>query len=405
MAHRRVSGAVDLLPSGRWRGRFRGPDGHRHTAVFRTKADADAWLASQHVDTSRGSWIDPREGRRTFACWASTWLATTVHLKAKTRVGYESILRAHVLPAFADCQVARIDQPAVKAFLAETVASGAAPGTVRSIRQVLRLVVETAVGAKALAGNPCDGVKLPRSAKAEMHFLSEDEVEKLASAITYPEKHPSGNGAAPGGRTEFPEYSLLVRFAAYTGLRAGELGALRTSRLDLLRRRVEVTESVSEVKGRLVFGPTKTYQNRSVPIPRFLCEEITFALAGKSRGEFVFSAPEVGPLRHGNFYARHYKPALRRAGLPETVRFHDLRHTFAGFLIAEGAHPRAIMERMGHSSITVTLNTYGHLLPGLEERLTEALDARGREARAGAGPVGSRVGHERVVALRPTSAK
>ena len=87
------------------------------------------------------------------------------------------------------------------------------------------------------------------------------------------------------------------------------------------------------------------------------------------------------------------------------MRFHDLRHTFAGFLIAEGAHPRAIMERMGHSSITVTLNTYGHLLPGLEERLTEALDARGREAKAGSGSVGSRVGHERVVALRPTSAK
>ena len=95
------------------------------------------------------------------------------------------------------------------------------------------------------------------------------KVEKLATATTYPEKHPSGNGAAPSGRTEFPEYSLLVRFAAYTGLRAGELGALRVCRLDLLRRRVEVTESVSEVKGHLVFGPTKTYQNRSVPIPVF----------------------------------------------------------------------------------------------------------------------------------------
>jgi len=149
---------------------------------------------------------------------------------------------------------------------------------------------------------------------------------------------------------------------------------------------------VSEVKGRLVFGPTKTYQSRSVQIPRFLCEEITFALAGKSPDEVVFSAPEGGPLRHGNFYARRFKPALRRAGLPEAVRSHDLSHTFARFLIAKGAHPRALMERMGHSSITVTLNTYGHLLPGLEERLTEALDARGTEAKAGSGSVGSRAG-------------
>jgi integrase len=238
-----------------------------------------------------------------------------------------------------------------------------------------------------------------------MHFLSENEVEELATAITYPEKHPSGHGAAPSGRTEFPEYALLVRLAAYTGLRAGELGALRTCRLDLLRRRVEVTESVSEVRGRLVSGPTKTYQNCSVPIPRFLCEEIALELAGKGPSELVFSAPEGGPLRHGNFYARHFKPALRRAGLSDAVRFHDLRRTFAGFCIAEGAHPRAIMERMGHSSITVTLNTYGHLLPGLEERVTEALDARAREARAAAGLVGSRLGHECVVTLRQGSAK
>jgi hypothetical protein len=101
---RRVSGAVDRLPSGRWRGRFRGLDGHRHTAVFRTKADADAWLANQQVDRARGSWIDPREGRRTFDYWAVSWLSTTVHLKAKTRVGYESILRTHLVPAFGGCR-------------------------------------------------------------------------------------------------------------------------------------------------------------------------------------------------------------------------------------------------------------------------------------------------------------
>ena len=150
-----------------------------------------------------------------------------------------------------------------------------------------------------------------RPSVARSRTGAEREGRETRTAITYPEKHPSGNGAAPSGRTEFPEYSLLVRFAAYTGLRAGELGALRVGRLDLLRRRVEVTESVSEVKGHLVFGPTKTYQNRSVPIPRFLCEEIALALTGKGPDDFVFSAPEGGPLRHGNFYARHFKPALR----------------------------------------------------------------------------------------------
>ena len=95
-----------------------------------------------------------------------------------------------------------------------------------------------------------------------MNFLTEDEVEKLATAITYPENHPSGRGAAPSGRTEFPEYGLFVRFAAHAGPARASSGSLRTCPLDLLRRRVEVTESLSEVKGRLVFGPTKTYLTR-----------------------------------------------------------------------------------------------------------------------------------------------
>ncbi len=112
-----------------------------------------------------------------------------------------------------------------------------------------------------------------------------------------------------------------------------------------------------------MFGPTKTYQTRSVPLPRFLCEEIGPMLAGKDRDDFVFPGPEGGPMRHGNFYARHFKPAVVQGGLPPGVRVHDLRHTHAGFLIADGTHPRAIMERMGHSSITVTLNTYGHICP------------------------------------------
>ena len=163
----------------------------------------------------------PREGRRAFDYWAATWLSTTVHLKAKTRVGYESILRTHLMPAFGKSQVSRIDQPAIKVFFADMTASGAAPGTIRSVRQVLRLVLATAVDGKALASNPCDGVKLPRFAKSDMHFLTEGQVEDLATAIAPPETRAGGNGAVPDWRIELPEYGLLARFAAYTGRTSG----------------------------------------------------------------------------------------------------------------------------------------------------------------------------------------
>ncbi len=137
----------------------------------------------------------------------------------------------------------------------------------------------------------------------------------------------------------------------------------------------------------LVYGPTKTYERRSVPIPRAMCDELGAYLATRPADPeaFVFTAPDGGPLRHHNFYARHFRPAVVAARLPERMRFHDLRHTCAALLInAEPpAHPVAVMKRLGHSSITVTYDTYGHLFPALEEALTDSLDRSYRQSRPG----------------------
>src|SRR4029077_18516866 len=129
---------------------------------------------------------------------------------------------------------------------------------------------------------------------------------------------------------------------------------------------------------------TKTYARRTVRLPQFLVEELTVYLghAANDADAFVFTAPAGGPLRHNLFYQRAFRPALRRAGLADGLRFHDLRHTCAALLIAQGAHPKAMQERLGHSSITVTLDRYGHLFPSLDEALTEGLDGTYRAALA-----------------------
>jgi len=382
MAKRAHFGSVRKLPSGRYQAshlhnatRHTGPD------TFRTKGDAQAWLSGVETDIRRGTWVNPSEGRQTVAYWAERWLATTVHLRATTKRGYEVALRTHVLPTFGHEPVSRIDQPAVKAWVAELAHPGSAPGTIAGVRKVLRLVLGTAVDAEALATNPCDRVRVPRGRREEMHFLSAEQVEALADAIEHPPVRRAGHGASPTGRHHFPEYAALVRFAAYSGLRAGEIAGLRVRRLDLLKGKAEVAEALTDVDGTLVSsGTTKTSKVRTVPIPRFIAEALAPLLTGKSPVDYVFTSPEGGPLRHSNFYRWHFRPAVGRAGLPAGVRFHDLRHTYAGFLIAQGAHPKAIMERMGHSSITVTLDRYGHLLPSLEEHLTEALNRSGKAA-------------------------
>lgn len=355
---------VRKLGAGKWEASYRDPQRRERIKTFRTRAEADRWLATVKTDLTRGDYVDPRLARTEFGHWAAEWLATTAHLRPKTRVGYESDLRVHVLPAFSHRPVGSIQQVDVRRFVADMIANGAAPGTVRNARKVLRLVLGTAEGSGAIRSNPCNGVRVPTSPKVEMVFLSPEQVESLATAIG-------------------PRFSTLVRLAAYTGLRAGEICALRVGRLDLLRGRILVAESVTEVEGHgLVFGEPKTNERRSVTLPAFLREELGSYLAGRTAGasDFVFPSSSGGVLRYKMFYKRVFKPAVAAAGLPTATRFHDLRHTCASLCIALGAHPKAIQERLGHSSITVTLDRYGHLFPKLDEALTERLDTLRNQA-------------------------
>jgi integrase len=350
--------AIKKLPNGRWEASYRDPTGRERVKHHRTRADADRWLTGIKSQLNTGDFIDPRRGRRLFADWADDWLSTTAHVRPKTRAHYESILRIHVLPAFADQPISAVTPAVVRRFIAQRTDSGAAPGTVRSVRKVLRLVLATAVADGALRANPCDGVRVPASPRAEMVFLGAEQIEALATAID-------------------ERYSTLVRLAAYTGLRAGEICALRVGRVDLDTSRITVAESVTEVPVLgLHFSEPKTYERRSVTLPAFLADELAEHLTSRpdDPSALVFTAPEGSTLSHKNFYRRHYKPAVRVAGLPAETRFHDLRHTCAALCIALGAHPKAIQERLGHSSITVTLDRYGHLFPKLDETLTARLD-------------------------------
>ena len=361
----------------RWDVRYRDPSKRARVRTFHRKADAQKFANVVEADITRGDWLDPQLGRETFGQWADRWVPTIAGLTPKTRESYESIVRRHLRPRFEDTPVNRIDHPTVVALVAELNSSGAGAGTVRNIRDVLRLILELARRSGAIKVNPVEGAKAPKKPPAEMVFLNADQIMTLADEVTNP---PIRRGGGEHRRPSFPERGLLVRFTGFTGLRSGEIVALRTKAVDLLHGRVHVVASATEAYGKLQFGPPKTYQRRAVPLPQALVDEMATHLAARASDDFVFTSSRGGPLRHSNFYARQFKTAVLRAGLPEATRFHDLRHSYAAMLIAEGAHPRAIMERMGHSTIQVTLGTYGHLFPSLEEALTDALDDVYRKA-------------------------
>lgn len=149
------------------------------------------------------------------------------------------------------------------------------------------------------------------------------------------------------------------------------------------------------VSGHVEVGPTKTHARRTVGLPRTICDDLAEHLAALAAGQdaplsddqLVFTAPMGGALRRDLLRKRYIRPAVERAGLASGLRLHDLRHTSVSLLIELGAHPKLIQERLGHSSITVTMDVYGHLFSSLTEAVTERLDEVFAAARSADLPV------------------
>jgi integrase len=144
---------------------------------------------------------------------------------------------------------------------------------------------------------------------------------------------------------------------AYAGLRWGEVAALRVHRVDLARRRLEVDEANTEVGGHVVEGTTKNHERRSVPIPRFLADELAEHLVGKKPDDLVFTSPKGGVLRNTNFRSRFFDPAAEQAGLAGLTP-HELRHTAASLAVQAGANVKVVQQMLGHASAAMTLDVY-----------------------------------------------
>ena len=353
---RRVRDGIDRLPSGHWRARLGLEDGSRSSATFNTKVEADAWLAAQRTDQSRGAWVDPRRGELTFGGWVEAWWSTTTNLRPSTRARDRGYIDRYLLPVFQAYTVGSISQLEVRGWVAGLTDDGLAPATVVKAYQILAKIMGAAVDGGLIATTPCRRVPLPRVERHEMRFLTTDEVARLADAI-------------------HPRYRALVLLGAYGGLRIGELAGLRRDRVDILRRRVEVAEILVEVAGRISTGPPKTRAGRrNIALPRFVLTELNDHLANWSSEDHVFTAPQGGPLRVPAWRRRFWNPAVAEAQL-EPLRPHDLRHTAVALWIAQGASPKHIAARAGHTSVAFTLDRYGHLYPDAEDTLMDRLDS------------------------------
>jgi len=363
----------------RWRARYRDPAGRERSKSFARKVDAERFLVSVEDAKLRGAYVDPAAGRVSFSEWAERWERTTVSLRPNTRKDYRTLLKNQVLPAFGGTTLVAIDALAVREWVAELVAGGLSAKRARKAHQVLSQILASAVDGGRLPRNVAEGIKLPKVQRKEMHFLTAAQVEALADAIE-------------------PPYGVLVRVAAYTGLRPCEYVALRVGRLDLLRGTARVAEAAPEVAGHLEWGGVKTHEARTVRLPRSVAEELGVYLADRPHGpaDLVFTAPRGGPVRSSKFVPVRFKPAITAANqaigelgpdsrpdpLPEELRLYDLRHTAASLMIRQGASVKAVQKQLGHATASITLDAYGHLFPDELEALADRLEDARTEALA-----------------------
>jgi integrase len=338
--------------------RYRQPN-NRQTMKrgFTTKRDANQFAEQVEVDKRTGAYVAPSKGRVMVAELADGWLARKKRHTAPSHYRtLESAWRVHVQPHWGTVAVADIDLLSVEDWVSDLADKGSGATTVLRAYGVLSGILADAVKGKRLAANPVKGLdNLPRKSGKRRVYLSADDVTRLADK--------SG------------EHHVLVLTLAYCGLRWGEAIGLRVRDIQFLRRRISVSENAVQIGSRHVVGPTKGREDRSVPVPEFVLNELSVQCAGKSPDNLVFGGRHGGYLPRPKSSNGWFRRAVESAEV-QAVTPHDLRHTCASLAVSAGVNVLALARMLGHKDPSVTLRVYADLFDTDLDAVASALHAR-----------------------------
>lgn len=369
----------------RYRVRYRKPDkSQTDKRGFKTKKEAELFLASVTVSKATGEYVDPKDARVLVGSLGDDWLATKKNLKPSSYHSLETSWRVHVKPRWGTTPVGDVKPSAVEAWISEMLEGTAVTSRVRDRRNtrgprsatvtlralgVLAGILDLAVRDRRIPRNPARGARnLPKKiSKKERRYLTDAEVIRLATA------------------TRNHTHATLILVLAYCGLRWSEAIGLRVSDVNMLRRRVHVNRAAVEVDGVIEVGAPKSWEKRTVPFPAFLSAALERQCRDKPKGDLVFGDSAGNYLRRaktsegaGSWFAK----ATEDAGL-DRLTPHDLRHTAASLAISSGANVKAVQRMLGHKSAAMTLDTYADLFDDDLDDVATRLDARATAADVG----------------------
>ena len=352
------AGAVDL---GRVNGRR-----VRKTFYGATRKEVQERVTAALRDQQLGSLA--HAGRETVGQFLTAWLVdfASPNLRPLTIESYRSLVDLHLIPALGHIRLDRLSPQQVQAMLNAKLAGGLSARRVGYIRAVLRAALNQAIRWGLLARNAASLSNPPRVVRHPVEILSPDDARRFLQV-------------AQGDRFE-----ALYTVALSLGLRQGEALGLRWQDVDLTARTLSVVHALQRVDGKLQLVEPKTDRSRrTIKMPAVVADALAQhrvqqlemrLLAGARWTEtgLIFTSSLGTPLDGANV-TRHFQRLLASAGLPR-LRFHDLRHSCASLLLAQGIPARVVMETLGHSQISLTLNTYSHVMPALQGEAADAID-------------------------------
>ena len=347
------------------------------TATVRgTRKEADRELRRLLRSLDTGEHVDPT--RMTVREWLSVWLAAIRdEVAPKTRERYTEIVNNFLVPALGNLPLPKLAPPHIQATYnalatgsrRDGKAGGLSPRTRRQIHAVLQSALTRAVEQQLIARNPAEVFRrrLPKIERHEMVALTAEQSRQLLKAI----KHQ---------RLYWPALIALA-----TGMRRGEILALRWRNVDLETGSIRVVESLEQTRSGLRFKPPKTDHSRSVIVPSAVIEELRrlrreqaeelLALGVRQTSDTLVCARADGEPLQPRSLTHEFTVAMARIKELPRVRFHDLRHSHATQLLLAGVHPKVAQERLGHSTITTTLDLYSHVTATMQEDAAAKLDS------------------------------